>query len=131
MNREIGVQIPTCAKLCFEVSVPLVLLANSALSTLTYTSVVYMVLISKSIVKRFFSAPLHIGSNAESSSGRERNWTRRSFVEYGVLVYRHFVYIYFVYYDFPCLNRSWIDETNTISTEPGLMQGILPSWKWN
>ena len=30
-------------------------------------------------------------------------------------VYRHFVYRYFVYYDFPCWNRSWSDETNTIS----------------
>jgi len=30
-------------------------------------------------------------------------------------VYRHFVYRYFVYYDFPCWNRSWSDETKTIS----------------
>ena len=42
-------------------------------------------------------------------------------------VYRHFVYRYFVYYEFPCWNRSWSDETNTISIEPGLMQGILPN----
>src|SRR6218665_3781400 len=42
-------------------------------------------------------------------------------------VYRHFVYRYFVYYDFPCWNRSWSDEMNTISIEPGLMQGILPN----
>jgi len=31
------------------------------------------------------------------------------------LVYRHFVYRHLVYYDFPCWNRSWGDETNTIS----------------
>jgi len=31
------------------------------------------------------------------------------------LVYRHLVY-----YVFPCWNRSWSDETNTISTGAGL-----------
>jgi len=40
---------------------------------------------------------------------------------------RHFVYRYFVNYDFPCLNRSWSDETNNISIEPGLMQEIIPN----
>jgi len=40
---------------------------------------------------------------------------------------RHFVYRHFVYYDFPCWNRSWSDETNTTSIEPGLMPVILPN----
>ena len=42
-------------------------------------------------------------------------------------VYRHFVYRYFVYCDYPSSNRSWSDETNIISIEPGLMQGSLPN----
>src|SRR6218665_875259 len=46
-------------------------------------------------------------------------------------VYRHFVYPHFVYYDFPCSNRSWSDETKTMPIEAGLMQGILPNWKWD
>jgi len=42
-------------------------------------------------------------------------------------VYRHFVYRHFVYYDFACWTRSWSDETNTISTEAGLVKESLPN----
>src|SRR6218665_53201 len=40
-------------------------------------------------------------------------------------VFRHFFYRYFVYYDFPCSNRSWSDETNTTSIEPGCKEFFL------
>ena len=47
---------------------------------------------------------------------------------YGHLVYQHFgLWIKKLPDDFPCWNRSWSDDTNTISLEAGLMQGILPN----
>ena len=44
---------------------------------------------------------------------RLRTSCLRHFV-YRHFVYRHFVYWHLVYYGFPCWNRSWSDETNTI-----------------
>ena len=72
--------------------------------------------------------PLALG-NLDIAAGititRLRTFSLRHFV------YRHFVYWNVVYCDFPCWNRSWRDETNTISIEPGLVQGILPNSNWD
>src|SRR6218665_284598 len=67
---------------------------------------------------KIFSRRHHDNSSTDISSIRH-------------FVYRHFVYRHFVYYDFPCSNRSWSDETKTMPIEAGLMQGILPNWKWD
>jgi len=68
----------------------------------------------------FVCTTLNIGVTGITTT-RLRTFRLRHFV------YRHFVYIHFVYYDFRCWNRSWGDETNTISIEAGQMQEILPN----